>query len=64
MFFISNTRKVFEIMITITQIDIALYSIVIEQLMSIITVNFLVNEKKFINNDYNLENINNKNSLV
>ena len=47
MFFISNTRKVFEIMITVTQIDIAVFSITVEQIVSIFTVYFLVNEKKF-----------------
>lgn len=47
MFFIGNTRRVFEVMITITQIDIALFSIIVEQLVSICTVCFLVSEKKF-----------------
>ena len=32
MFFISNTRHVFEILISVTQIDIALFSITIEQI--------------------------------
>ena len=48
MFFIGNTRRVFELMISITQIDIALFSIIVEQLVSICTVYFLVSEKKFI----------------
>ena len=47
MFFIGNTRRVFEIMITISQIDIALFSIIVEQIVSICTVCFLVSEKKF-----------------
>jgi hypothetical protein len=47
MFFIGNTRRVFTIMITITQIDIALFSIFVEQLVSICTVCFLVSEKRF-----------------
>ena len=51
MFFISNTRRVFELMISITQIDLALFSIIIEQLVSIGTVYFLVNEKKFQNSE-------------
>ena len=46
MFFIGNTRRVFELMISITQIDIALFSIIVEQLVSICTVYFLVSEKK------------------
>lgn len=47
MFFISNTRRVFEVLINVTQIDIAIISIVNEQLVSICTVYFLIGEKKF-----------------
>lgn len=47
MFFISNTRRVFEILINVTQIDIAIFSIIIEQLISVFTVCFLVSEKRF-----------------
>ena len=47
MFFISNTRRIFEVLISVTQIDIAIYSIIIEQIISICTVCFLVNEKQF-----------------
>lgn len=47
MFFVSNTRRVFEVMITVTQIDIAVFSIVVEQLISVGTVAFLVSEKRF-----------------
>tara|TARA_B110000008_G_scaffold228541_1_gene230650 strand:- start:1195 stop:1710 length:516 start_codon:yes stop_codon:yes gene_type:complete len=47
MFFISNTRQVFEILINVTQIDIAIFSIIVEQLISICTVCFLISEKKF-----------------
>lgn len=47
MFFISNTRRVFEVLINVTQIDIAIVSIVNEQLVSICTVYFLISEKKF-----------------
>jgi hypothetical protein len=50
MFFVSNTRRVFEILINVTQIDIALFSIIIEQLISICTVYFLVSEKRFDKN--------------
>ena len=50
MFFISNTRRVFEVLINVTQIDIAIYSIVVEQLISVCTVCFLVNEKRFDKN--------------
>jgi len=34
-------------MITVTQIDIALFAVIIEQLTSLVTVNLLVNEKVF-----------------
>lgn len=47
MFFVSNTRRVFEVLINVTQIDIAIFSIIVEQLISVCTVCFLVNEKKF-----------------
>ena len=47
MFFISNTRRVFEVLISVTQIDIAIISIENEQLVSICTVYFLISEKKF-----------------
>lgn len=49
MFFISNTRRIFEILINVTQIDIALFSIIVEQIISICILLFLVNEKKFDN---------------
>ena len=48
MFMVSNIRRVFEIMITITQIDIALYSVIVEQLTAIVTIRLLLNEKQFI----------------
>ena len=47
MFLISNMRRVFDIMITVTQIDIAVFSVLIEQITSFFTVNMLINEKKF-----------------
>jgi len=48
MFMVSNIRRVFEIMITVTQIDIALYSVIVEQLTAIVTIRVLLNEKQFI----------------
>ena len=48
MFFVSNTRRVFEVMITVTQFDIAVFSIVFEQLISMCTVYYLVQEKEFL----------------
>ena len=56
MFFISNTRREFEVLINVTQIDIAIYSIIVEQMISICTVYFLVTEKHF-NKDENILSI-------
>ena len=39
--------SVFEVMITVTQFDIAVFSIVVEQLASVCTVCLLVREKTF-----------------
>jgi hypothetical protein len=47
MFFVSNTRRVFEVLVTVTQFDIAIFSIIIEQIASIGTVCLLVKEKRF-----------------
>ena len=47
MFLVSNARRVFEVMITVTQFDIAIFSILVEQMMSMFTVYFLVREKQF-----------------
>ena len=44
---VSNTRRVFELMVSVTQIDIAVFSIVVEQAISVGTVSFLVSEKTF-----------------
>ena len=46
-FFVSNARRIFEVVVTVTQIDIALASVVIEQLASMATVCLLVSEKRF-----------------
>ena len=47
MFFVSNTRRVFEVLVTVTQFDIAVFSVVVEQIVSIGTVYLLVREKRF-----------------
>ena len=52
MFMVSNVRRVFEIMVTVTQIDIAIFAVVIEQLTCIISIRILLNEKKFILDKY------------
>jgi len=51
MFLINNIRYIFTILISVTQIDIALFSVLVEQLIVIITIKMLLNEKKFINNN-------------
>ena len=52
MFMVSNVRRVFEIMVTVTQIDIAIFAVIIEQLTGIISIRILLNEKKFISAKY------------
>jgi hypothetical protein len=47
MFLLSNVRRVFEVMVTVTQFDIALFSVLVEQLVSCVTVSMLVHEKDF-----------------
>jgi hypothetical protein len=47
MFIISALRKVFMIMISITQIDIALFSVIVKELTSVFTIRMLLNEKTF-----------------
>jgi len=49
MFLINNIRYIFTILISVTQIDIALFSVLVEQLIVIITIKMLLDEKKFIN---------------
>ena len=47
MFFVSNTRRVFQVLINVTQIDIAIFAVLMAQITGIITVRFLINEKTF-----------------
>jgi len=47
MFVISALRKVFMTMVAITQIDIALFSVLIKELTSVVTIRLLLNEKTF-----------------
>ena len=57
MFLTSSLRYIFEVMITITQIDIAIYSVIISEITTIFTIRMLLNEKRFTNNkdEYMLE---------
>lgn len=51
LFLVNNIRYIFEIMITISQIDIALFSVLIEQITGVYTINFLLKEKIFTKHD-------------
>lgn len=47
MFLVSNARRVLEVLITVAQIDVAVFAVLIEQAASTCTVCFLVSEKTF-----------------
>lgn len=47
MFSISSIRNVFMMIVTITQIDIAIYSVIVKEIASIFTIRMLLNEKTF-----------------
>ncbi len=53
MYLISSIRYVFEIMITVTQIDIALFSVVAVAGAGLISTRYLLNEKTF-QTDYDI----------
>ena len=63
MFLINNLRYIFQILVTITQIDIAIFKVFAAQLTGVITIRFLLNEKKY--NPYNrqLNNLLSSNNL-
>ena len=63
MFFVSNTRRIFEVMITVTQLDIAVFSIIVEQIVSTFTVYLLVSEKKFDKEGQMIATINSETEL-
>lgn len=48
MFFITDMRYIFSTMILVSQIDIAIWQVVIQQIVCIFTVRILLNEKEFI----------------
>ena len=47
MYLIDGIRGVLMIMVNITQIDIALFGVIISEFTSIFTIRLLLNEKKF-----------------
>ena len=48
MYAISAVRSIFMTMVTISQIDVAVISVLIKEIVSIYTIHMLLNEKKFI----------------
>jgi hypothetical protein len=48
MYLISSIRSVFNTVVSITQIDLALVTVIIKELACIVTVRMLLNEKQFI----------------
>lgn len=50
MFLVNNLRQIFQVLVTVTQIDIAIYSVLIAQLSGVATIRFLLNEKKYRSN--------------
>lgn len=46
-YMIDSLRYVFTLMITITQIDLALYGIIVDQITTLFTIRMLLNEKTF-----------------
>ena len=55
MFLINNLRYIIQVLVTVTQIDIAIFAVLMAQITGIITVRFLINEKTF-SKDIELEN--------
>tara|TARA_B100000674_G_C37682184_1_gene842047 strand:- start:350 stop:850 length:501 start_codon:yes stop_codon:yes gene_type:complete len=50
LYLIDNLRYVFTLMITISQIDLAIYGVLVGEITSIFTIRMLLNEKTFNNN--------------
>ena len=57
MFMVSAIKGVFNTVISITQLDLALITVIIKELTSIVAIRFLLNEKKFTNKK-NLRDLN------
>ena len=47
LYFIDNIRYIFTLMITITQIDLALFSVLVGDITTLFTIRMLLNEKTF-----------------
>ena len=46
MFLINNLRYILQVLITVTQLDIAVFLVIVQQTTAILTIRFLLNEKK------------------
>ena len=55
MFMVSAIREVFNTVISITQLDLALVTVIVKELASIVTIRLLLNEKQFIPKATNLK---------
>lgn len=55
MYFIEGFKRVLMIMVSITQIDIAMLSMLFGEITSIFTIRMLLNEKKFVRNGEDIE---------
>lgn len=59
MWFINNLISALSIMVTISQVDIAILKVIYSELTSVYTIRMLLNEKTFINeNDNNSDHLN------
>ena len=58
MYLIDNIRYVFMLMITISQIDVALWGVFVSEFTSVFMIRYLLNEKKFSKNSTNSISLN------
>lgn len=50
MFFVTNARYIFSVVIMVSQIDVAFWQIIVQQMVCLMTTKFLLSEKKFDDN--------------
>jgi hypothetical protein len=67
MFLVNNLRYVFQILVTVTQLDIAIFSVLMAQISGIITIRFLLNEKKYgspVDNTIQVNNLEDSEEII
>jgi len=64
MYLISSLRSVCELIVTISQLDLALYSVIVSEIASFIGIRILLNEKKFVKKTSKFFNIDELNNIV